>query len=512
MRIIVVENEIRIREGICKLISNVSRNHEVVGEASNGEEGLKLILEKHPDLVITDIKMPLMDGLEMLKEMHEKKCKTKAIVISAYSEFSYAQQAILLSVSEYLLKPVTVNKLTNSLKKIEEQYENERLSNPKMLGTLENVLSGIIFSGLRIDEDMAYYLKDKYQIDKKTHFIEMIIRISQQYETDVDRIKARLESVMKENGNISFSILDVHKDKLLAVIFYNYEKEPDILGWISNKISYLRQLHPVNHLTSGIVAVDGLNKLKVDYLNLFEHMDWSITFGEDTVISYPEAAQIQTVPCSYPINTENELKVSLCENNMKKAYQLVDQFIRYFEDKHLYSPKEIKESYVRFTWVIINISKEIGIIDYKQLEQQRLLEAMMGSQNYLELKGELISLIKRLNPLKLDDDFTEISPIIMRMKSMIHEFYNTGITLDEIADRLNITPEYLGAIFHKEMGVNFSSYLKKCRINKAKELLIGTQLKLYEISGKVGYTDAKYFSRIFKECTGQFPADYRKAH
>jgi len=99
---------------------------------------------------------------------------------------------------------------------------------------------------------------------------------------------------------------------------------------------------------------------------------------------------------------------------------------------------------------------------------------------------------------------------VKRAESMINEFYNTGITLDEIALKLNITPEYLGTQFHKEVGKNFSTYMKEIRIKKAKKLLIGSQLKLYEIAQKVGYADAKYFSRVFKECTGQLPAEYRK--
>jgi two-component system response regulator YesN len=94
----------------------------------------------------------------------------------------------------------------------------------------------------------------------------------------------------------------------------------------------------------------------------------------------------------------------------------------------------------------------------------------------------------------------------------VHEFYNQGITLDEIAAKLNITPEYLGTQFHKEMGINFSSYIKNFRIKKAKELLIGTHLKLYEVADKSGYGDPKYFSQVFKEATGFLPTEYRKMY
>lgn len=100
--------------------------------------------------------------------------------------------------------------------------------------------------------------------------------------------------------------------------------------------------------------------------------------------------------------------------------------------------------------------------------------------------------------------------IVRRAKSMVHECYNQGITLDEIAGKLNITPEYLGGLFHKEIGETFSSYIKNYRVNKAKGLLIGTDMKIYDVSSAVGYADSKYFSRVFREITGQLPADFRK--
>ena len=107
-----------------------------------------------------------------------------------------------------------------------------------------------------------------------------------------------------------------------------------------------------------------------------------------------------------------------------------------------------------------------------------------------------------------EQDSTNLT--IKRAKRLIHEFYNTGITLDEIAAKLNITPEYLGTQFHRETGVTFSAYMKNYRIQKSKELLLGTSMKLYEIAERVGYTDPKYFSKVFRDVTGQLPADFRK--
>ena len=101
---------------------------------------------------------------------------------------------------------------------------------------------------------------------------------------------------------------------------------------------------------------------------------------------------------------------------------------------------------------------------------------------------------------------------VKRVKSMIHEYYQSGITLEEIAQKLDVTPEYLSSLFHRSVGQTFTNYMKDYRIGKAKELLIGTPMKLFEIAQAVGYTDGKYFSKVFKEREGCLPAQYRRMH
>lgn len=108
MKFVIVEDEIRIREGILRLLPKLDKENEIVGEAENGLEGLEIIRKEKPDVIITDIRMPLMDGLDMLEKLHEEGCDAKAIVLSAYSEFEYARQAIRLGVTEYLLKPIVI--------------------------------------------------------------------------------------------------------------------------------------------------------------------------------------------------------------------------------------------------------------------------------------------------------------------------------------------------------------------------------------------------------------------
>ena len=134
----------------------------------------------------------------------------------------------------------------------------------------------------------------------------------------------------------------------------------------------------------------------------------------------------------------------------------------------------------------------------------------MGAKTEKELQGSMEGLFACMS--MTGRGMEAVSLAVKKAQSIIHEFYADGITLSEIADRLNLSQEYLGTQFHREVGENFSAYIRNYRLLKAKELLIGTQLKQYEIAEKVGYADAKYFARVFKECVGMSPAEYRKSN
>ncbi len=251
-----------------------------------------------------------------------------------------------------------------------------------------------------------------------------------------------------------------------------------------------------------------LEKLKESAETLSQAMEWSISLGDEVMISYPKVTKLQTAPCIYPLELENQMKLAVCAGQKEKVDKSLADFLGYFYRGSLYHPREIKECFVRFCWALVNTGKEVGVLEGKELGQQRLLEQIMQARTLGELRETVSLLAKKLS---LGEELAG-HLTIKRAQSLIHEFYQTGITLEEIAGKLNLTPEYLGTKFHQELGVTFGAYMKNYRMNKAKELLIGTSLKLYQIAEKTGYSDPKYFSRVFKETTGQLPADYRKTH
>ena len=306
-------------------------------------------------------------------------------------------------------------------------------------------------------------------------------------------------------------MIEIPKDKMILAILYGYSDQQEIERWF--QISVIPQIRSrdKNKCNYGWVDAVGLKEIKDNYYKLLQYMDWNITFGNKVMITYPKILNVQTALCIYPIDIENQLKSALCSFNRSKVTKCLLQFTEYFESGNVYEPKKIKDCYVRFIWAMINVSKEIGILKYDQIEQQKILEKIMGSINKEELRDvmEEIYLCIKDDPY---EDRSELSLNVKRAENMILEYYKTGITLEEIASKLHLTPEYLGMQFHLEKGVKFSTYMKDFRITKAKELLIGSNMKVCEVAEKIGYSDAKYFSRVFRDSTGQLPAEYRKTN
>ena len=180
-----------------------------------------------------------------------------------------------------------------------------------------------------------------------------------------------------------------------------------------------------------------------------------------------------------------------------------------FHPAQPHSPHEIKECFVRLLWSLLSNAKERGYPGAEALSRQALLETAMGA---ITREGLYAARDQLMAALRVPDaTAAPTSEMVSRARVMIHECYASGVTLEEIAQKLCVTSEYLSQQFHREIGVNYSAYVRALRIGKAKELLRTTDLRIYEVADRVGYPDAKYFSRVFKAETGRMPYAYRTA-
>ena len=236
MRVVIVEDEIRIREGIVKLLSKTNDEFELVGEADNGKDGLQLLRDLRPDIVITDIKMPQMDGLSMLEQMFEQGINAKVIVLSAYSEFEYARKAMKLGVTEYLLKPITFHDFMQALENVKHQVEKEKQDKPAQIGTIEQIFQFLIDGSLDINEELIAYLSNNYQITKDQSFSIVCIYLGSNYHSMCKKAKSDFKHALSMYGDVSYCIVEVpHRNSFLSIL-YHYKNSHDLERWLQYQL------------------------------------------------------------------------------------------------------------------------------------------------------------------------------------------------------------------------------------------------------------------------------------
>ncbi len=510
MRIVIVEDEAKTRKGIVNLINKIGQEFEVIGEAGNGLEGLELITRLKPDVIFVDIKMPKINGIEMLQKLKEAGIRAKSVILSGYSDFEYAQKGIKVGVCEYLLKPATVEDIENILKKLKKDIEIEKvLENDKIQGSssVEYILQNLVIRDSEESGDMLEFLEKVHGISINSEYIAVQVYMG----ICADSLKGSLKSIIAEALNkfrgIRFYFIELNVLKEIIVLIQTNEIQ-ELERCFQNVI--LREIHAkrMDGVVLGWIPVKGLDALKASLNMMRNELKWSIVLGDDVLISYPKTQQIFTKLVQYPIDIENRIKAAAYAGDVDKLYKYTDDFLNWWR-KDIYRPVHVIEAFLQFASSLLNVLKEVDYELYVKVNPKEVLGKIMDSLTWREIQESLTGMIGKIaNSQKPDERI--LSLIIRKALNIIHNEYIQGISLEEVANRLNITNEYLSMLFTKETGRNFTAYLKEYRVVKAKELLLNTDLKTYEISERVGYSDPKYFSRVFKEVTGFSPVEYQR--
>lgn len=392
MKVVIIEDEIRIREGVCKLLKKLSKEYMIVGQAESGLEGIAIIKAERPELVITDIRMPRMDGLEMLRELYEDGYRFKTIILSAYSEFEYARKAIQLGVTEYLLKPIVVREFTKAVEHVEKQIKKELNYVPVQLGDINQVLKHILTGDLDINDEIVNYLSANYNLQKDMNFAIF----TESYETWDEKNEKEIGtfvSGMMSRSDVRNCLIEDRKEKKRYLFFYGYGDLKGYKHYLQN--CYLR-MRKAGGTSRSWTAASGLEEILAQYEKMEHYLEWNITLGDEIIISYPEILNVQTSVCIYPNTIENKIKAGLCEKNEKKVDQGIKEFHSAFREKNVYEPSKIKECYVRLCWAIIKCAREMMML--KEDEGiQNLLKKIMETRtqygiekNMRELQGMIV--------------------------------------------------------------------------------------------------------------------------
>lgn len=502
MRILIVEDEIKIRTGMSRLIS-AQTEHTVVGEARNGKEGLEMICSLRPELVISDIRMPVMGGLEMLEEVKRVGIRCHFIILSGYSEFEYAQKALRCGVDDYLLKPLAPEDVTSLLDRMQARITEEmRLNAQSAEGLMRDLLLGVRTGTQRdyekLRQEAAFtetepcFLVAGYIGNTDITYLETLQEQWEKMRKHCPEYVA-LKTMIENTGEVFFLIQGkMTEAELCAKLqkrLYRGLSSKDMPVWVVKKLESLQMLGKAGE------------EMREWYL-------YGMIFGYSQMITQEMIRSFEKRPYQYPSHLEGRIRVSVCQGSEQSLQKDAEAFMDYVRRMNCH-PRYYRKAYSKMLAYIENVCGEVNQDAFRQIQSRDLVKAVSDAVTIGELEENLQKTIHII--LASRDKREDIrNYTIRRAINFIREHYMENISLELLADHLQITPEYLSTLFNKEMGLNFTTFLKEFRISHAKRLLKGTDKKIYEISNAVGYNDPRYFNRVFKDEVGLSPGDYRQ--
>lgn len=527
MKILIVDDEPLAREAIKNHLNNLGR-HETF-EAENGLEAYEFIMEHKVDLIIADIKMPEMSGIELLTKLRETDQDTIFVIESGYNDFEYAREALKLGASYYLLKPVAeqefrevITEASNRLsKKINQRDENAKMKMRLNQGTrlmLRDFIKKLANSEITGYNSIEKRF-DELEIEIPSPPFNIVIFSlygSNSFEND-DRnlLKFSLENIATEilqnNGILCFPF-DIKEDLGYLLSFENDVSQfPMSFFDICNHIKSSYENFYNCTISVGIgKLVSDIKNINTSYESAKKAFDQRIIKGSQ-VFFLDENQIVQGKKVQRIINIDEELTFIFIKGDFATAYSLIEDLYNSFANMNYFDTKALLKQNFQ---LIIGIYKASGVCGINP-------EALFGDE--IDLLNEVNSIqsidsIKQWFSVILAKCFEHIQ--IQKEKSnrkiidialeYINSNLNSGLTLEIVADYAHLSPNYFSRLFRIQMNETFVDYVLKCRINKAKKLLGEGIYRANEVCAMVGFNNIKYFYQVFKKMTGFTPSEYKE--
>ncbi len=536
-RMMIVDDKDDIIQGIQSMGRWPEIGVEITGWANNGEEALAVMEESKPQIVITDIKMPVMDGIQLTESIKKRYPEIKVIILSGYDEFHYAQQALKLGAEEYLLKPIRIHQLQEVILRVIHKLNDEKLKQEEETKILERLAQSLPLlrdkflqrlleepGGLN-EEELCQRLNflevDLYpeclavlavEID---HYNGIIDRNSYQQMELLGQNLIQLQAEFNREAGKSMTFTD-KKERfgwIISVPGLNHFPEGNQTVFaLAENISILAQEKAKVTVSIGIGRFyAGFLQLFHSYQEAVEALSHKFLLGANQIIHIDDVLPDPKLHFHYPLELEKELLVSLKAGTRQEGMHLLDSYFEVLDQYTAYSPKLIKKY---LTGLVVSISRILLEMNIDEIQltggEEDLLIQITKLDTLEKTKPWLGKLIEQIYLLSSCEKKHKTQIKMEKAKGYIGEHMADEISLHAVANFIDLSPNYFTTLFKEYTGETFMDYVIRVRIDKAKELLTTGQYKVYEVANTVGYSDARYFSEIFKKWVGMAPAEYIK--
>lgn len=527
-KVFIVDDEIVIREGIRDNVKWENTNFTLVGEASDGEIAIPLIQEIKPDILVTDIKMPFMDGLQLSKVIRRSMPWIKIIILSGHDEFEFAREAMRTGISEYMLKPVSSADLLDVLNKVASQIEREKKEREDMEKLRKQVESNVpLFRNEFLNKLVMGMIPPMDVIDTCTHFqIHIIARYFLVVIVEFEAVEledqnngygnylkseALVESMLSENHDI-IKFKRSHNEMLLIIKGDNPLNLEEAAYSAAQAIKHEIERNTGYRLTISIGSVrERIQGIAQSFRDAETVKSHKFIYGKNKIIGINDIKLNMGIKKEFVMMDKSNLEEFLKCGSKSDIEKFVEGYALKLQAEET---KPMIYIYYVFMDVIMNVSRFVNDLggDAKVLIPEVVqLEAIVGNIDSIARFKELtIHILKRVFDFRDSRVENKYSRIITKARDYINNNYaEPGINLNSVAASVNLSPTHFSTVFSQETGENFIEYLTKVRMKKAMEYLKTSTLKSAEIAYSIGYNDPHYFSYLFKKTVGMTPKEFR---
>ncbi|WP_158702771.1 response regulator [Paenibacillus faecalis] len=501
LTILITDDQKEEREGIAFLIQELGFPLKVEF-SENGKKALQFLQRQSVDILLTDVRMPLMDGLQLTKEALKIQPHLKVILFSGFAEFEYAKTAISLGVSDYLLKPIHVDAFQDTMEKVIQEITKRQQINEASTMTQAYVKKHMLFTLVNGVGDRPSW--KGVSIDLPDHYDRMLLLEFEKnfFEHAGPEFESFILSLLETPAD--YINLNGHQSLLLfpepnTPSRFSYREIAELVheGVLEtfNLICYVA----VNEKPTAIGDLaTGLNQLEQLMEYRFFSPDHYVFVENDDSLFYSNDSEL----------SDNVILDSIRENLKNRDIFGVKANIEILCQKYA-KQGQFSQLYVKYMFSHLYQEITTNHLDMSEVELNHGIEKIYKAEDIRDIKKIIHEYILRLEE-KFTDSESSFHRDIAYIKKYIDEHYAEELSLDSLAAKVYLSPHYLSSIFKKHMGCGLNKYIKNVRMQKAKELLTNTHLKVSDISGSVGYRDVSYFCQNFRDFYGRTPEKFRQ--
>ncbi|MCG8499959.1 MAG: response regulator [Firmicutes bacterium] len=498
-KLLIVDDDTLIRRGLKKMID--WDDVEFAGEAYNGETAMEIVKTKDVDIVLTDIRMPESNGIELLEQIYKFNPNIETIVISAYDEFEYAKYAIKYGSINYILKPISPKELNNSIKKAKENIDNRiKQKSQNRDNDVSNLLQKVL-KGYIADNSNEYAILGQIDL-KKDHFCVCVIN-------NFDENYLHLQPELHKEILTKFKIIYTLRYGDKYVIIFCDIKNNDYMQFkiydVIQKILSHKKCK-MSNCTCGIGKVFvGLKKVYMSYENALEALPYTLFEDDGQVVRYSDIEKRKHLYID-TTKYEKELQVYIALGNKTEVEKIINEILSKINNKMSIGSLRVLITNLCSILLKSNTDLSKDINDF--LQKINSTDYLLAFNSITSIKKIIYNIFLMTTEKCLEENGGK-DALISKVKDFIDQNYSQSIGLKKIADLFHVNNSYLSDLFKKTTGENINAYITCVRIQNAKKLLENEELNVSTVGEIVGYSNDVYFYKVFKRTIGMTPKEYR---